>query len=130
MIALFAAIKIALGIIFSNNPGDPFEICILENINIIKNVFTNRLYFIHIVFAFGLLYVFIFLLFLSGRWKRFLPRNLVFVNLAFLPNLLLGFFVTYYDEVRVYAEFIPLVTTLFIIYLSTIEKFKIMQTLN
>lgn len=127
MAAVFIVIKVSLGIIFSGNPGDPFELCTYENINIIKNFFSNRIYFTHIVFSFGLMYVFIFLLFLTGRWKRFLPRSFVIINLAFLPNLLLGFFVTYYDEVRVYAEFVPLVTTLFLIYLSTFEKFNLRQ---
>jgi hypothetical protein len=128
MIAVFLLIKITLGVIFSSNPGDPFEICTYENINIIKNFFSNRIYFTHIVFSFGLMYVFLFLLFLTGRWKCFLPRNLVIINLTFLPNLLLGFFVTYYDEVRVYAEFVPLITTLFLIYLSSFEKTGLKRT--
>ena len=122
MVALYAIIKIILGVIFRGNPGDPVELCMNENIKIIQSFFSNRLYFIHIVFSFGLIHIFFYILFLTGRWRKFPSRRLLFINLAFFPNILVGFFVTYFDEVRVYAEFIPLVTTLFLIYLSTFRR--------
>ncbi|HEY3252242.1 MAG TPA: hypothetical protein VGK25_14125 [Ignavibacteria bacterium] len=123
--AVFFAIKLPLGYIFRNNPGDPVELCMNENINIIKNIFSNYVYLKNVVLNFGGLYIFIFLLFLSRRWKHFPSRKLLFINLAFSPNILLGFFVTCYSEVRVYAEFVPLITTLFLIYLSTFKKFNL-----
>ena len=51
--------------------------------------------------------------------------KLVFVNLAVVPYLLLGIFLIYFTEVRVYAELIPMFTTLFVIYLSTFEKLEL-----
>jgi len=125
LVAVYIAAKLLLGYVFRHNPGDTVEFCMYENINIIKTFISNKIYMKHILLSFGAMYVFLFLLFLTGRWKRFLPRNLVFINLAFLPNLLLGFFVTYYTEVRVYAEFIPLITTSFLIFLSTFDKLKL-----
>jgi hypothetical protein len=127
LIAVYMAIKIALNYIFRNNTGDPIEFCMYENINIIKTFTTNKIYMKHILLSFGAMYVFLFLLFLTGRWKLYLPHNLVFINLAFFPNIIIGFFVTYFDEVRVYAEFIPLITTSFLVYLGTFKKLKFMQ---
>lgn len=125
LIIIYIAVKVLLAYIFRNNPGDNVEICYYENIRIIKTFMTNKIYLKHLALNFGVLYIFVFLLFLTGRWKKYPSRRHLFINLAFLPNIVLGYFVTYYDEVRVYAEFIPLVTTLFIIYLSTFEKLNI-----
>ncbi len=124
LIGVYIAIKLLLGYVFRNNTGDPVEFCMYENINIIKTFIVNKIYMKHILLSFGAMYVFLFLLFFTGRWKSFLPRNLVMINLAFFPNIIIGFFVTYYDEVRVYAEFIPLITTSFLIFLSTFKKLK------
>lgn len=130
LIAGYIAVKLLLGYIFRNNEGDQVELCMYENINIIKTFTSNKIYMKHILLSFGVMYLFLFILFLTGRWKRFLPHNLVFINLAFIPNIIIGFFVTYYDEVRVYAEFIPLITTSFFVYLSTFDKLKFMLVVN
>jgi hypothetical protein len=125
LIAVYIAIKVLLAYIFRNNPGDNVEICVEENIRIISTIFSNKIYFKHLALNFGGLYIFLFVLFFSSKWKQFPRRNLLLINLAFLPNIILGYFVTYYDEVRVYAEFIPLVTTLFLVYLSTFKKLNL-----
>jgi hypothetical protein len=117
LFATFIGIKVLLAFIFSNNPGDNVQLCYYENIHVIKSFLTNKVYIKHIVLNFGMLYIFVFLLFLTGRWKKFHSRKLIFVNLAFLPNLVLGFFVTYYDEVHV-CRICPISTTLFLIYLN------------
>ena len=77
-------------------------------------------------FNFGALYIFVLLLFITGRWKQYPDRRKIFANLAFIPYILLGVFITYFTEVRVYTELIPMVSLLFIIYLSTIRKLNLM----
>jgi hypothetical protein len=125
MVLCYIIIKAALAYIFRNNIGDNVQLCMDENNNVIKTVFTNRVIFKQVFLNFGGLYVFVFLLFLSGRWKKLPSRRKLFLCLAFLPNIFLGYFVTYFNEVRVYSEFIPLITTLFLIYISTFPKFNL-----
>jgi hypothetical protein len=122
---IFITAKSLLVYIFRNNPGDAFEITFSVNIDIIKNIFRNRIYAKNISLSFGGLYIFAVLLFISGRWKKFPDLKMVFVNLAIVPYLLLGIFLIYFTEVRVYAELIPMFTTLFVIYLSTFEKLQL-----
>ena len=122
---IFIAVKSLLAFIFRNNEGATFELGLPVNIDIIKNIFRNRIYAKNISLSFGGLYIFALLLFISGRWKKFPDLKLVFVNLAVVPYLLLGIFLIYFTEVRVYAELIPMFTTLFVIYLSTFEKLQL-----
>jgi hypothetical protein len=130
LVIVYIAIKVILSYVFRNNPGDTIEICLSSNIEIIKSIFSNTIYLKNILLNFGGIYISIFLLFLSSRWKKFPSKKLLFINLAFLPNIFLGFFVTYFDEVRVYAEFIPLVTTLFLVYLSTFKKLNLKPVIS
>ena len=113
--------KVVLGYIFKNNPGYPYETGYSGNLEIISNLFSNRIYLRSIVLNFGALYVFVILLFASGAWKRFPKRKLVMVNLTIVPYYIFGIYLTYICEVRVYAELIPMITTLFIIYLSNFK---------
>ena len=115
--------KLLLNYIFRNNPGDPFEIGYYENIRIVKELFSNKVLLKHLVFNFGGLYIFVILLFITGAWKKFYDRRLVYVNLTIIPFYIIGIYVTYITEVRVYTELIPMITTLFLIYLSTINWF-------
>ncbi len=131
MVVLFIGYKLFLGYIFRNNAGDPFEIGFTENIEILKVLPHNRIYQKNLALNFGTLYIFILLLFITGRWKKFPDRHKIYMNLAFIPYILLGVYITYFTEVRVYTELIPMVTTLFIIYLSTFKKLNIQPiTLN
>ena len=74
------------------------------------------------IFNLGLLYIFAVLLFVTGRWKLFKNRGLLYTNLAIIPFILIGIYTIYFVEVRVYAETLPLFTNLFLIYLSTFDK--------
>jgi len=124
---IFTAIKISLNLIFESNPGGTIEITVNENIRILSNALGNRIFMKNLGLNFGALYVFTILLFITGRWKKFFDRRLVFSNLAIVPFLIFGFCIVYYTEVRVYAELIPMVTTLFLIYLSTIKRFNLTE---
>ena len=117
--------KALLSYIFQNNPGATYEIGFGENIRILSNLFNNRIFMKNLGFNFGALYIFVILLFITGRWKIFPDKRFVFVNLAFIPYIILGIYMIYLTEVRVYTELIPMVTTLFLLYLSTFEKFKL-----
>lgn len=121
---IFLVIKTILAVIFNNNPGDMFEICLPVNIDILSNLFKNRIYLKNIVLAFGGMYVFTILLFLTGRWKIFGQLEKVYMNLAFIPYFILGIFVCYFTEVRVYIEVVPMITTLFIVYIAITSGFK------
>jgi hypothetical protein len=118
-------VKISLSYIFQNNPGGNFEIGFSENIRILTNLFNNRIFMKNLGLSFGGLYIFVILLFISGRWKQFPDRRYIFVNLAFIPYLILGLYMIYYTEVRVYTEIIPMITTLFLVYLSTFKKIEL-----
>lgn len=123
--AIFVAYKLFLNYIFQNNSGAPVEITYKANIYAIEQLPFNRVFQKDVFLNFGLLYVPVLLLFLSGRWKRFPDSRKVYVNLIFLPYLLFGIFIIYFSEIRVYEELIPAVTTLFIIYLSTFDKLNL-----
>lgn len=136
--AVFLFIKFLLAYLFRNNPGDAFEVTFYVNIDIFKNILKNRIYAKNLALSFGGLYVFAVMLFVTGRWKKLSPaiprfegspdHSLVFINLAIVPYLLLGIFLIYFTEVRVYAELIPMITTLFLIYLSTFDKFRLSES--
>ncbi len=127
LITIFVIYKLFLGYIFRNNPGDNVEGTIGWNIEIISNFYRNHTYFKNLAFNFGGLYIFIILLFLTGRRKKFTAKasaKLLYINLTFIPFYIMGIFVIYFTEVRVYSELIPIVTTLFLIYLSTFNIFS------
>lgn len=117
--------KIFLSYVFRDNPGATYEVGWNENIRILSNLFNNRVFMKNLGFNFGALYIFVILLFVTGRWKQFPEKRLVLVHLAFIPYLALGFYMIYFTEVRVYSELIPMVTTLFLIYLSTFRKINL-----
>jgi hypothetical protein len=125
IVTMIITVKITLAFIFKDNPGDNVEITYAGNLEIISNLFNNRIYLKSVALNFGAIYLFVLLLFLTGAWKRFPDRRLVFINLTILPYYILGMYVTYICEVRVYAELIPMITTLFLIYLSKIKKLNL-----
>lgn len=120
--AIFLGWKLLLSYIFRNNPGDGFEVGYYENIRIVKELFSNKVLLKNLALNFGGLYIFVILLFITGAWKKFPNRKLLFMNLAIVPYYIFGIYITYITEVRVYTELIPMITTLFLIYLSTFEK--------
>lgn len=119
---LFIAWKLLLNYIFRDNPGDSFEVGYYENIRIVKELFSNKVLLKNLALNFGGLYIFVILLFVTGVWKKFQQKNLLLVNLAIIPYYIFGIYITYITEVRVYTELIPMITTLFLIYLSTLKK--------
>jgi hypothetical protein len=114
-----------LSFVFKDNPGATYEVGFSENIRILTNLFSNRIFMKNLGLNFGAIYIFVILLFVSGRWKKFPGKRLVFLNLGFVPYLILGLYLVYYTEVRVYTELIPMITTLFLVYLSTLDKLKL-----
>lgn len=124
--ALFIGYKLLLGYIFRNNPGDPFEIGYYENIRIVQNLTSNKTLLRNLLLNFGGLYVFVILLFVTGAWKKFPDRRMIYMNLAIIPYYVFGIYITYITEVRVYTELIPMMTSLFIIYLSTFKWFGLL----
>jgi hypothetical protein len=122
LIVLFTGYKLLLGYIFRNNPGDPFEIGYYENIRIVKSLVENKTYLRNLLLNFGGLYIFVILLFVTGAWKKFPDRRMIYMNLAIIPYYIFGIVITYITEVRVYTELIPMITSLFLIYLSTFKK--------
>lgn len=125
LVLIFIAVKIILYFMFRTNPGDPIEICLFRNIEIVSIITTNQIYAKNVFLNFGGLYFFIILLFVSGRWKRYASdsnKSKLFINLAIVPFLIFGIFIIYISEVRVYTEMMPIVSTLFLIYLSTCIK--------
>jgi hypothetical protein len=123
--AMIILVKVALGYIFKNNPGDNVEITYGGNFEIISSLFSNRIYLRSIALNYGALYIFAVMLFVTGVWKKFPDRRLVLLNLTIVPYYILGILVTYISEVRVYAELIPMITTLFLIYLSSFNKLNL-----
>lgn len=119
---IFLAYKLSLAYVFRNNPGGNFEIGLYANIEHIKQLATNRIYLKSIMFNLGLLYIFAILLFITGRWKLYKNRGLLFINLTIVPFILMGILTIYFVEVRVYSETFPLFSNLFLIYLSTFDK--------
>jgi hypothetical protein len=119
---LIILVKTGLSYIFRSNPGDNIEICVYENIRITKNLFSEWGYLKPVLFNFGALYLFAILLFARGWWRKFPDRRKLLVNLAIVPFYIFGIFITYIVEVRVYTELIPMITTLFLIYLSNFKR--------
>ncbi len=103
------------------HPGDSFEVGYYENIRIVENLFTNKTLLKNLLLNFGGLYIFVILLFVTGSWKKFPDRRKLFMNLAIVPYYIFGIYITYITEVRVYTELIPMITTLFLIYLSNFK---------
>lgn len=120
---IFVGVKLYMNYVFRNNPGDPFEIGYYENIRIVKELFSNKTLLKNLALNYGGLYVFVILLFVTGAWLKFPDRRLIYVNLEIVPYYIFGIYITYITEVRVYTELIPMITTLFLIYLSTIKWF-------
>ena len=120
---IFVGVKLYMNYVFRNNPGDPFEIGYYENIRIVKELFSNKTLLKNLALNYGGLYIFVILLFITGAWLKFPDRRLIYVNLAIVPYYIFGIYITYITEVRVYTELIPMITTLFLIYLSTIKWF-------
>ncbi len=115
--------KLLLNYAFRNNPGDPFEVGYYENIKIVSELLSNKVLLKHLALNFGGLYIFVILLFATGAWRKYPDRRLIYMNLTIIPFYIFGIYVTYITEVRVYTELIPMITTLFLIYLSTIKWF-------
>ena len=120
--AVIIIIKITLGYIFRDNPGGNFEVGYFENMKILSGLFSDRTLFRNAFLNFGGMYVFGILLFLSGWWKKYPDKRKVFVNLTIIPYFIFGIYLTYITEVRVYTELIPMVTTLFLIFLSNFRR--------
>ncbi|MCC6865610.1 MAG: hypothetical protein IT280_05560 [Ignavibacteria bacterium] len=119
----FIGYKLLLSYIFSGNPGDDFEIGYYKNLITINELFTNRVYMKSIFLNFGGLYIFSILLFITGFWNKYPDKRKLFMNLTIVPYYLLGIYVTYLSEVRVYTELIPMITILFLIFLSNFKSF-------
>ncbi len=122
---IFFLYKLFLNYVFQNNAGSTVEICYAANLITLKELPFNRVYQKDVFLNFGLLYVPAILLFLTGRIGKFHNKGKVYANLVFLPYLLFGIFIIYFSEIRVYAELIPGVTILFIVYLSSFEKLNL-----
>ncbi|MBE2226226.1 MAG: hypothetical protein IAE93_02750 [Ignavibacteria bacterium] len=118
---IFTGYKLLLGYIFRANPGDSFEIGYYENIRIVNELLSNRTLLKNLALNFGGLYVFVILLFITGLWKKYPDRRKVFMNLAIVPYYIFGIYITYITEVRVYTELIPMITVLFLIFLSSFK---------
>lgn len=119
---LFIGWKLLLGYIFRDNPGDSFEVGYSENIRIVKELFSNRVLLKNLALNFGGLYIFVILLFVTGAWKKFPNKKLLYINLVIIPYYIFGIYITYITEVRVYTELIPMITVLFLIYLSNFKR--------
>jgi len=118
---IFTGYKLLLGYIFRANPGDSFEIGYYENIRIVNELFSNKVLLKNLALNFGGLYIFVILLFITGLWKKYPDRRKVFMNLAIVPYYIFGIYITYITEVRVYTELIPMITVLFLIFLSSFK---------
>lgn len=119
---LFIGYKLLLNFIFKDNPGDSFEVGYYENIKIVSNLLTDRTLLRNLVMNFGGLYIFVLLLFITGGWRKYPDRRFVLANLTIVPYYLFGIYITYITEVRVYTELIPMITILFLIYLSNFKR--------
>ncbi|KXK44334.1 MAG: hypothetical protein UZ05_CHB002002660 [Chlorobi bacterium OLB5] len=122
---IFIGYKLLLNYLFRNNPGDNFEVGYYENIRIVKALTTNTTLLKNLLLNFGGLYIFVILLFITGLWKRFPDKRKLYINLAIVPYYLFGIYITYITEVRVYTELIPMITVLFLIFLSNFKIFRL-----
>lgn len=122
---LFIGYKVLLSYIFKDNSGDNFEVGYYENIRIVKELFSNKILLKNIALNFGGLYIFVILLFITGAWRFFPDKRLIYINLVIIPYYIFGIYITYITEVRVYTELIPMITTLFLIYLSGFKRLNL-----
>jgi hypothetical protein len=132
LVFIFLIIKLLLSFIFKDNAGDVVEITYCHNKEIIANLLSNKVYAKNILFSFGGIYIFVLLFFITGKWGAYSSpeyRKKLYMNLAFIPYFVLGIFMVYFTEVRVYAEIIPLFTTLFLVYAS-FYKIKGFELIN
>jgi len=122
---IFLSVKISMMFLFENNPGDSFESGLPVNKEIFSNVLSNRVYQKNLFFNLGLLYFPALLLFITGKWKIYSDRKLIFMNLAVAPYIVLGIFMIYFTEVRVYTEVMVMITLLALCYLGGFKKFNL-----
>jgi hypothetical protein len=122
---VFLIIKGILMYIFRNNPGAVVESTSWYNFQLVNLFFESHLYAKDLLLCFGGMYFFVIALFVSGKWRKLNTvnaRGKIYMHLGFIPYLIMGVNIVYFLEARVYGELIPMITTLFVIYLSTFEK--------
>lgn len=123
---VFVIIKAILYFIFISNQGSSFEWGYQQNIKIFTTIlWQNRVAVKDILLSFGGLYIFAIILFAAGRWKYITgsnPKGKIYLNLVIIPFIIIAGFTSYYTEVRVHTELIPLFTTVFLIYLGSFFK--------
>lgn len=122
---IFLAVKVLMLAVFKNNPGDAFESGLPVNKEIFSNVLSNRVYQKNLFFNLGLLYFPALLLFIAGKWRVYSDRKLIFMNLAIVPYMVLGIFMIYFTEVRVYTEVMVMITLLALCHLGGFKKFNL-----
>jgi len=128
LVLIFVLFKGIMFYIFRNNPGNIVEIAIRGNLDMLKNLFQNYIYIKNIFLNFGAMYIFAVLLAVKlfrGLEIPGISREKIYINYVFVIYLVLGIYIIYFTEVRVYAELMPMLTTLFILYLSTYIKLGI-----
>jgi len=121
LIAIFVLYKTLLFYIFRNNPGSIMEIAYRGNIETLKNLFYNYIYIKNIFLNFGAIYVFAILLIIKLLRRNEMSgirREKIYINFVFIIYMLLGIYIIYFSEVRVYSELMPMLATLFIVYLG------------
>jgi hypothetical protein len=131
--AVFIAIKALFFILFRHNPGGMIEPKFSGNIEILSSIFQNMIFTKNLLLNFGGLYVFIILMFVTGRWKNSSHsdnKGLLYMNFTIIPFFIVGAFTLNFHEVRVYSELIPMVTILFLIYVSTYKELNIIPANN
>lgn len=128
LVLIFVLFKGLMYYIFRNNPGNFVEIAVKGNIDMLKNLFQNYIYMKNIFLNFGVMYIFAVLLAVKlfrGVEIPGISREKIYINYVFVIYLILGIYIIYFTEVRVYTELMPMLTTLFILYLSTYVKLGI-----
>ncbi len=129
LVLIFVLFKAVMYYIFRNNPGSVIVIALKGNIEILKNLHQNYIYIKNIFLNFGALYVFTVLLIIKllRREKiNDISKEKIYINFVFIIYMVMGIYIIYFTEVRVYAELMPMLTTMFIIYLSTFVKLGIL----
>jgi len=121
---IFVVFKVIMYYVFIHNTGSPVEYSLPVNIETLKELFRNRIIAKDIFLSFGGMYVFVVLLFVTGRWKSVPDRKMLAAMMVFIPYFIVGSFVLQFAEVRVYSELIPTTTMLFFMYLGTFGKLK------
>jgi hypothetical protein len=129
LVILFGIFKVIMYYIFINNPGNFIENAFKGNIDMLKNLLHNYIYVKNIFLNFGAMYIFAIILMvrlIKGNEIPGISREKIFINYVFVIYLVMGIYIIYFTEVRVYAELMPMLTTLFILYLSTFVKLGIL----